>query len=935
MRIPIATYRLQFHREFPFKAAQKIVGYLADLGISDIYASPIFKARADSRHGYDVVDPNQLNPELGTPDDFAALTRAMQQYGMGWLQDIVPNHMAYDSHNLYLMDILENGPEAENFNFFDIEWDHAYESFRGRVLAPLLGNFYGECLENGELQLAYEETGLSLYYYTLKLPIRLESYTRFITHNLGQLTKTLGRHHPDFIKLLGILYLIKSIPTEAKGRDRYDQLSFVKSLLWELYTQNEAVKALFDETIVFFNGEKGNSESFNALDTLLSEQFYRLSFWKVGAEEINYRRFFTVNELISVKVEKLKVFNQTHALIEELVAEGSITGLRIDHIDGLYDPAQYLERLQQKIPDTYITVEKILELQEDLPSDWPIEGTSGYDFLNYINGIFCQSEHERLLQETYRHFTQREDAYEDLVAQKKQLILEKNLAGDVENLAQKLKQISAQTRAGSDFTTHGLVRALSEVLALFPVYRTYIASAPVSDADRIYIEAAIAKAAAAAPLLHRELTYIQKLLLRQDEGSLTPEQQTERLNFVMKFQQLTGPLMAKGVEDTVLYIYNRLLSLNEVGGNPNHFGISLASFHTFNQKRSARWPSAQSATTTHDTKRGEEVRARLNVLSEIPEAWETQVCTWQAINRPKKPQVKGKAVPSPNDEYFLYQTLVGAFPFEEAELPEFLERVQEYAIKAVREAKVYTTWLQPNHEYEDGYVAFIKTILSDTEFLQVFRPFQQRVAAYGIFNALSQLLLKVTAPGVPDFYQGTELWDLNLVDPDNRRPVDYAHRISLLADLRRRVFADPLALIADLLTTPADGRVKLFLTSQLLQARKTYEEVFRQGSYQPLRVSGQFANHIVAFARRYENVMAIAIAPRFLTTLIEPTQLPLTEAIWQDTQIELPESIGSSWTNMITTESGKFNSHLSVGQAFQHFPGALLIVQSQRSSANF
>ncbi|HEY9825664.1 MAG TPA: alpha-amylase family glycosyl hydrolase, partial [Stenomitos sp.] len=356
MKIPRATYRLQFHREFPFAAAHQIVDYLADLGISDIYASPIFKAKAESTHGYDVADPNQLNLELGTPEQFAALVGSVQAHQMGWLQDIVPNHMAYDSANAYLMDVFENGPDAEAFDFFDIDWDHAYESLKGRVLAPLLGNFYNESLDNGDLQLKYEETGLQLLYGSQQFPIRLESYGRFITQNLGQLTKTLGRHHPDLIKLLGILYLIKHIPEETKGRERYDQLNFVKGLLWELYTQNEAVKRYWDDTITFFNGNNHHSEPFHALDTLLSEQFYRLAFWKVGTEEINYRRFFTVNELISVKVEDIKVFHKTHALITELVAQGSITGLRIDHIDGLYDPLQYLKRLIEKAPDTYITV---------------------------------------------------------------------------------------------------------------------------------------------------------------------------------------------------------------------------------------------------------------------------------------------------------------------------------------------------------------------------------------------------------------------------------------------------------------------------------------------------------------------------------------------------------------------------------------------------
>jgi (1->4)-alpha-D-glucan 1-alpha-D-glucosylmutase len=560
MRIPTATYRIQFHSGFTFTAAQQIVSYLADLGISDLYASPVFKARAGSTHGYDVVDPTQLNPELGTPEDFATLTQEIQNYGMGWLQDIVPNHMAYDSKNAWLMDVLENGPDSDAFDFFDIEWNHAYENFRGKVLAPLLGNYYSECIENGEIQLSYAEAGLALNYYSLVLPVRIESYGRFIGHNLGQLAGSLGRNHPDFIKLLGVLYLIRNVSEESKGRERYDQIAFVKSLLWELYQQNPEVKEFIDQNLQLFNGEKGNSDSFTTLDHLVSEQFYRPSFWKVGAEEINYRRFFTVNELISVKVEEIKVFHRTHALIEQLVKDGKFTGLRIDHIDGLYDPSQYLDRLREKVGDTYITVEKILELGEDLPQTWKIQGTSGYDFMNYVNSVFCQSQNERSFQKIYERFTGLNCPYEELVLEKKHLIIEKNLAGDVDNLAEKLKRISGQTRDGADFTAHGLARVLSEILAAFPVYRTYIASDQVSQADRDRIHEAVEIARAKLPLLQKELHYLQKILLREDEETLTAEQKAARLHFVMKFQQLTGPLMAKGVEDTLLYHYNRLLS---------------------------------------------------------------------------------------------------------------------------------------------------------------------------------------------------------------------------------------------------------------------------------------------------------------------------------------------------------------------------------------
>jgi (1->4)-alpha-D-glucan 1-alpha-D-glucosylmutase len=929
MKIPTATYRIQFHSGFDFAAAQAIVPYLSELGITDLYASPIFKARAGSMHGYDVVDANQLNPELGAAENFESLVGALQQQNMGWLQDIVPNHMAYDSQNLALMDVLENGESSDYLDYFDINWNHPYEEIRGRILAPLLGNFYGECLENGEIQLQYDQSGLSVDYYGLKLPIRIESYARFITQNLGHLGRSLGRRHPDFIKLLGILYLIKSAPGETRGKERYDQIAFAKGLLWELYEQNSEVKEFIDQNVEFFNGEKGNPESFNLLDSLLKEQFYRLSFWKVGAEEINYRRFFTVNELISVQVEELKVFNRTHALIGQLVEEGKFTGLRIDHIDGLYAPAQYLERLRQKVGDVYITVEKILELKEPLPDSWQIQGTSGYDFLNYVNGIFCCSDNEQKFQEIYSRFTGLETSYEELMVQKKRLIIERNLVGDVDNLAERLNRIAGKNRQSSDFTHHGLQRALTEILALFPVYRTYISADGVSETDRQCIQDVIEQAKTSLPLMVRELSYIQKILLGEDQVSLTEEQNAERLEFVMRMQQLTGPLMAKGVEDTLLYVYNRLLSLNEVGGNPGHFGISLEDFHEFNQKRNDRWTHAMSATATHDTKRGEDVRARLNVLSEIPEEWEVQVKTWRELNRGLKiRRDNGAILPDDNDEYFLYQTLIGAFPFEQEEYDEFVQRVKEYCVKAVREAKVHTAWLRPDSVYEDGYVAFVESVLAEpttSEFLQKFMPFQQRIAEYGIFNSLSQTLLKNTAPGVPDLYQGADLWDLSLVDPDNRRPVDYQQRITFLNEIKAE--SDTLKLIDRLLKFMPDGKIKLFLTYKVLQARNEHPSLFQQGNYQPLEVTGQSQKHVVAFARVYEGKTAIVLAPRFLTRLVQPGALPLGTEVWGNTAINLP-STRSTWRDAITDQPVEANGTLLVGEALKHFPVALLLSES-------
>lgn len=927
MRIPASTYRFQFHSEFPFQSAKNIIAYLAELGISDIYASPIFKARKGSTHGYDVVDPTLLNPELGTSEDFETLVSDIKARDMGWVQDIVPNHMAYDSENTWLMDVLENGTDSEASDYFDIEWEHPYEDFKGRVLAPMLGNFYGESLENGEIQLQYDESGLTVNYYSLRLPVKIESYTRFLTQNLGQLARLLGRRHPDFVKLLGIFYLIKNAPAEPRGKERYDEIAFVKGLLWELYTQNPEVKDFIDNNIKFFNGENEHQDRFTYLDSLLNEQFYRLSFWKVGAEEINYRRFFTVNELISVKVQEIKVFHKTHAFISQLVEEGKVTGLRIDHIDGLYDPTEYLKRLRAKVGDAYITVEKILEFKEKLPETWQIQGTSGYDFLNYVNGIFCQGKNEQQLTDLYQKFTGIDTPYEQLFIDKKQLILEKNLAGDIDNLARILKTIAGQTRLGIDFTMNGLKRTLAEVLVLFPVYRTYVNGDGLSKEDPTYIKEVIEAARGRIPLLVNELNFIEKLLLLEWEESLTPEQKGLRLHFVMRLQQLSGPLMAKGIEDTLFYVYNRLISLNEVGGHPGKFGLTIADFHKFNQEQNSTWTHKMNATATHDTKRGEDARARLNVLSEIPEEWENQVETWSDINRSCKIDVRGKAVPAPNDEYFFYQTLVGSYPFNESENEAFVGRIKDYMLKSVREAKLYTAWLRPDSAYEEGFLAFVDKVLDFDEsnsFIQEFLPFQKRVAGYGIFNSLSQTLLKYTSPGVPDTYQGTELWDLSMVDPDNRRPVDYEQRITFLKEIKEKAQTDILKLIDGLLSHKEDGRIKLFLTYKVLQAIKANIAVFQKGDYQPLEVSGKFKEHIVAFARSNGNKTIVIITPRFLTSLIKPGKYPLGEQVWQDTCVHLPSGASSSWQDAITNQKIQTNGTLPVGEALKYFPVALL-----------
>ncbi|NIS72202.1 MAG: malto-oligosyltrehalose synthase [Proteobacteria bacterium] len=933
MRIPRATYRIQFNPSFGFKEAKDIAPYLAALGISDLYASPIFKARRGSAHGYDVVDPTQLNPGLGKVSDFEELSEEIRNLGMGWLQDVVPNHMAFDQENQMLMEVLEDGENSEYFHFFDIDWNHPSEGMKGRLLAPFLGRFYREALEEGEIKLTYDDTGFALSYYDLVFSLKIESYLRLLTQNLGILKKRLGGEHPDFVAFLGILDSLRTLPSGEAVLERFEQTKLVKATLWELYTQNKDIKRFIDATIRFFNGEKGNPESFNLLDDLISEQLFRLSFWKVATEEINYRRFFNINELISLRAEDKKVFDHTHALIHRLIHEGKITGLRIDHIDGLYDPTEYLTRIREEAEDSYIVVEKILDMEEELPSFWAIQGTTGYDFINHVNGILCKRENQKEFTRIYNKFTHFGTAYGELVSEKKRLIMGKHMAGDIDNLAHLLKFTTRADRHGSDITIYGLKRAMVEVMTQFPVYRTYISHQISRETDRLYIKKAVDKAVQSNPGLSKELRFIERVFLL-GFGDYPPGEEKDRaLSFVMRFQQFTGPLMAKGFEDTTLYVYNRLLSLNEVGGDPSKFGSSIGDFHRFSETRANRWPHSLNATATHDTKRGEDVRARMNVLSEIPREWERKISTWSQLNRKKVRKIGGISVPDRNDEYFLYQTLVGAFPFYESDYPRFVERVKAYIVKAVREAKVHTAWLKPDTEYEDAFISFVETILEPTEnnsFLREFLPFQRKVSHYGIFNSLTQTLIKIASPGIPDFYQGTDLWDLNLVDPDNRRPVDFKRRAAVLREIQKQSKSDGLKLIRELLHTKEDGRIKFFLIYKALRGRQENPEVFQKGTYIPLEVAGEFSDHIVAFAREYEKNWAVTIAPRHLTGLIHEGENPLGDKIWADTCIPLPESAPHGWKNVITDQTIDADDKLAIGDVLKRFPVALLMSQEKR-----
>jgi (1->4)-alpha-D-glucan 1-alpha-D-glucosylmutase len=925
MARPCATYRLQFNGGFDFKAAAGLINYLRELKISDIYVSPIFQAVRGSSHGYDVVDHNKLNPELGSEADFEQLTAACKEAGLGWVQDIVPNHCAFDSDNFRLMDILENGVNSEFYNFFDIVWEHPYPTIRGRLLAPFLGTFYAESLEQGQIKLNYGQRGFTIDYYQLSLPLKIESYTMVLTHGLSKLKTALGEAHSDYLKLLGVIYILKNLPLADQRKERLQQIMFVKKMLWELYTNCPEFKNFIQSNIQTFNGVERQAETYNLLDRLLSEQVFRLAFWKVGTEEINYRRFFSINSLICLRVENQEVFDVVHELVFRLVKEQKITGFRIDHIDGLWDPAKYLERLNYKAGTIYTVVEKILALHEQLPPSWPVQGTTGYDFLNYANGLFCDRRNENKFDRIYTAFTGERMPYTSLKQEKKRLIIRTYMTADIDNMALFIKQISNQDRYGKDITLHGLRRGLVEVLTMFPIYRTYISYQNNAPTDQAMIAQAINDARYENHELLHEFDFIERFLLLKFSDVLSQQDRSEWVRFVMRFQQFSSPLMAKGVEDTLLYVYNRLISLNEIGSDPARFGISVKQFHAFNQYRVKHWPATMNATSTHDAKRGEDVRARIDVLSELPQSWLKAVRLWRDLNRPCKPTIDGIRVPDPNDEYFLYQTLIGVYPFDPES--DFTARLKRYITKAVREAKTHTEWLKPDTAYEDGFTSFIDAILvpsGENKFLSEFLEFQRMIAWYGVFNSLSQVLLKIVSPGVPDFYQGSELWDLSMVDPDNRRPVDFERRKTLLEKIKTRIDEDLPALMLDMLAEISGPSIKMFTILHAMNVRDTMKDVLEEGDYVPLRAVGPYAMNVIAFARIKNKRWVIAIAPRFLTRVVHYGQLPLG-TLWRNTQIEIRRnSFPPTFTDAFTGRTLASAKRMNISEILADFPLGLL-----------
>lgn len=875
VKIPLATYRLQFHPGFTLQAAAALTDYLAALGVSHLYASPYLQATKGSTHGYDVVDPGRVNEELGGEEGHQKLCSALRGQNLGQILDVVPNHMAITGpENRWWWDVLENGPSSPYAAYFDVDWDPPEERLGNKILLPILEDHYGRVLESEKILLRHGKGRFSIQYHDRRLPVAPGSLVRI----LDRAVDVSGSDPLGFV-VDSLRHLPLSNAHEVENtRRRYRNWIFIQDLLCRFLEESPEACVAVDKVVEEFNASP------DLLDAFLDEQNYRLAFWRAAARDMGYRRFFDINSLIGMRIEDKKVFADTHRLVLQWLRDGILDGVRIDHPDGLRDPEQYFHRLREAAPEAWIVVEKILHPGEKLSAIWPVAGTTGYDFLNLLGGLFIDPAGEKPLTDFYAEFTGEQTDYHAIAREKKHQVLHELLASDVNRLTDLLVRICERHRRYRDYTRWEINEAIREYIACFPVYRTYVRGGEeVREDDRKVIEEATNAAKIARPELDPDLfDFLEGLLLMERTGELETE-------WVMRFQQLSGPATAKGIEDTAFYDFNRFICLNEVGGDPSRFGVSSDDFHQAMVESANRHPHAMLATSTHDTKRSEDMRTRLAILSEIPGAWKEAVGRWSIHNG----RYRRGDVPDRNAEYLLYQTLVGAWPIE-------TERVLAFMKKACREAKIHTSWTQPDTGYEKALLGFGKAVLDDQAFRSDMGEFVAFLVEPGRINAISQVLLKMTAPGVPDLYQGTELWDLSLVDPDNRRPVDF--------ELRRRLLSELGKLSAEeILARMDDGLPKLWVIHKSLELRKQLPEVFLSGDYRPLRASGRKKDHGVAFLRG-EKVGAVV--PRLLLSM---------NGEWQDTWVEIPEG---RWHNHLTGDRFK-GGKVMLGDILARFPVAL------------
>jgi (1->4)-alpha-D-glucan 1-alpha-D-glucosylmutase len=955
---PLATYRLQLHHQFTFADATRLVPYLSALGISHVYCSPYLRARAGSEHGYDIVDHQALNPELGTSADYERFSAELARHGMGQLFDMVPNHMGImGGDNAWWLDVLENGEASVYAGYFDIDWNPIDPDLRGKVLVPVLGDHYGRALEKHELELAFQAPTGAFFvrYYEHRMPIDPREYAPILDRALNLAGDALAG--AAGAELASLSASFRKLPSRDSAdpdaiAERHRDKELHKGRLARLVGDHPGVASAIRLATAHFNTGAEGQTSVADLDALLEAQPYRLVYWRAAADEINYRRFFDINALAALRMEQPGAFEATHHLALELAATGKVDGLRIDHPDGLADPAAYFERVQSRYAELtgqdsrnirlplYMTVEKIEATHERLPTDWRVQGTTGYRFASLVQGLFIDAVAMPRIDRTWRAFVGEEAMdFADAAYRGKREIMRTALSAELAVLANRLLRIARADRRTRDLTLSSLRNALAEIAASFPVYRTYVAQT-VSVQDRRYIDWAVSVARKRSRTADASVfDFVRNVLLVEPpEGAPHDAEGTYR-SFAMRFQQFTAPVTAKGVEDTSFYLFNRLISLNDVGGDPDKFGTTVKAFHRANEERLLAWPDTMLAGSTHDNKRASDVRARINVISEMPAMWRLQVRRWSRVNRSRKRVVADKTAPSRNDEYLLYQTLVGSFPVDAMDTDgsaAYRERIVRYMIKAAREAKVNTSWIAVNDEYESALRDFVSAILDDSStnpFVGDLKASNTAFAWFGALNSIARVALHFTVPGVPDIYQGDEIMDLSLVDPDNRRPVDYRLRSEMLRSLEAGLPADAATRtqqVQSMLARPHDGRLKLWVTWQALRLRKTQPELLARGDYVPISVSGDRAAHVVAFARRLGNQLIVVASGRLFAQLDLTVGEPPTGArAWTDAALDvsfLPS--GTRLKDVLTGEVyAPSEGRLSVASVFAQLPVALISVE--------
>ncbi len=957
MRVPSATYRVQFHLNFRFTDAEQIIPYLHEMGITHLYASPWGRARRGSMHGYDVADPLHVNSELGTEEEFSRLVERLHKYGMGLILDIVPNHMAASEENPWWMDVLENGIESSYAAYFDIDWDAPGAKFRelqkNQVVLPVLNDQYDRVLFGQGIVARLDERGFYLHVQGTRVPISPRTYHEILSVCAAVLNDS-GSAGPElaseFESLLETARSLARPPNETLGVEKARPAirSELKTRLWELSRREPLVRDALDQALRRLNGASGDPESFRALDALLLQQSYRLAHWRTAAGEINYRRFFGLNHLVAVRVEDPQVFETTHAMIFRLVAEKKVDGLRVDHIDGLLDPMEYLDRLQnaRKVRPgdesdalgIYTVVEKITSGDEDLPKMWRVAGTTGYDFLNIANTLFIDPHGWHELESIYRDFTGIHSTFADTWYVRKRQVMEELFGSDIRVLSSRLGRLAALDPRGRDLPMRELIRGLKEITARLPIYRTYIRDLELPERDKPHLAEAIRQAH--RPPVITEVSeavfdFFRRVFLLDPPSKPVPYR-AEWLDFLMRWQQFSGAVMAKGLEDTAFFVHHGLLSLNEVGCNPLRRGIrfGIAAFHDSNRRRQKEYPFTLNATSTHDTKWSEDVRARINVLSEVPQEWQRRLTHWSKLNRSKKKEIAGRLAPSPNEEVLLYQALLGIWPFTEPNLDEIRERLDGFLLKAVREAKTHSNWFSPNEPYEAAVREFLAAVLrhGSNPFLRDFLQFFGQIASRGACNAWSQVLLKITSPGIPDFYQGNGLWQFRLTDPDNRNIVDYRERTETLGSLLAAKEGEICP--RELLRNWRDGRLKLYVAHKVLCFRRAHKELFMHGEYLPLYATGLHKESVCSFARQWKGTWTITVVPRFTARLVKPDAFPIGDSLWGRSSLLLPRRAPSVWTNLLTGESiTSSRRSLPLAKILSDLPVAFLVHESQRESA--